>query len=79
MFGRKFQAYQIGLDWWVTIEHVKITDDRDARYLWTLRSLLFVTRNGGVVPCRDIVNRGYAPSRRHARAMAYRAALDASA
>ena len=77
MFKRRFRAYAIGVDWWVTIEPLGKTDDRVMRYRWTLRSILFFTKDGTIAPSRDVIARSYSPSVRQARAEAYRAALDA--
>jgi hypothetical protein len=75
---RKFQAYKISEDWWVTIEPIHGFKPLRIKYKWTLRTLLFIDRNGNAIPCRDAIASGYASSRRQCRGEAYRAALDAS-
>jgi hypothetical protein len=59
----------------VTIEWLPITDDRNVRWVWAVRSIQFRTERGAIVPSREPVARGYAWTKAEARAVAYRAAL----
>ena len=76
--SRRFRAYEISGDYWVTIEWLAITDEPNVRWLWTLRTIQFRTAQGAVVPAREPVARGYAWTKSEARARAYAAALEHS-
>ena len=46
--SRRFSAYRTG-DYWVTVEWLAHTDDPLVRWVWTTRTIQFVTAGGAVV------------------------------
>jgi hypothetical protein len=72
--SRRFSAYRTG-DYWVTVEWLAHTDDPLVRWVWTTRTIQFVTAGGAVVPSREPVARGYAYTKAEARGRAHTAAV----
>lgn len=74
--GRRFSAYAIGGSYWVTIERLAFSDEPNIRWVWTVRTIVFTTSSGGVVPSQTPFARGYAWTKAEARAVAYQHALN---
>lgn len=72
---KRFTAYPLGVDYWVTIEWLPLTDDANVRWVWTVRTIVFRTANSAVVPAREPIARGYAWTKAEARGRAHAAAV----